>query len=154
MYIVQHFSDTLPDLVHTFEPSELADIVISFTDSIMGRPGKAIVWKLLLHLQTARSVVFDEPDARASLVPALVRWIRPHLGRYQEDASTMWQMDDPTSRDARRITWLECLRLAITTLAVMLDKLSDVVALPAGLTKRELTRERDNIDLIFTVFPL
>lgn len=151
---VQHFSDILPDLARTFDAQELAEIVISFSDAVPRTTGKAVIWKLLLHLQSARSVVFDDAEARASLVPALVRWIKPHLGRYQESALVS-QTEVGPSRDNARIAWVEALRLAVTVVAVMLDKLSEAVTSPEiSKNRNALNAERDNIDLVFSCFPM
>ncbi|KAL7415449.1 hypothetical protein BDY24DRAFT_382988 [Mrakia frigida] len=151
---LQHFSDILPDLARTFDAQELATIVISFSDAVPRPTGKAVIFKLLLHLQSARSVVFDDPEARASLVPALVRWIKPHLGRYQESALVS-QTEDGPSRDNARIAWVEALRLAVTVVAVVLDKLSEAVTSPSiSKDRNALNGERDNIDLVFSCFPM
>ena len=128
-------------------------MVISFSDSVRQATGKAVVWKLLLHLQSAKSVVFDDPEARAILVPALVRWVKPHLGRYQESALVA-QSEVDSTRDSARIAWVEQLRLAVTVVAVMLDKLSAAVVSPSLKGRNALLTERDNLDLVFTCFPM
>lgn len=150
---VQHFSDILPDLAKTFDAQELAEIVISFSDSVPRPTGKAVVWKLLLHLQSAKSVVFDDAEARSALVPALVRWIKPHLGRYQESVLVS-QSEVASTRDTARINWVEQLRLAVTVVAVMLDKLSEAIVSPSLKGRNALMAERDNLELVFSCFPL
>jgi dedicator of cytokinesis protein 3 len=145
---LQHFSDILPDLASTFDAAELSEIVISFSDAAPLGHGKTVVWKLLLHLQTARSIAFDDASARVSLVPSLIRWVKPFLGRRPPD------IDAPVSGlDATLIVWVETLRLAVTVLAVMLDKLSEFVVLAARQSRMAMLQEKENIDLVFSCLP-
>ena len=109
---VQHYADILPDLAHVFPPLEIAEIVIDFTDTLTLAKGSLAVYKLLLLLQVVK-VVFDSSEARALLVPAMVRWVKPHLGRLSETAFASTDQQQ-TMQDAKRIKWLECNRLAIT----------------------------------------
>lgn len=148
---LQHFSDILPDLARTFDAAELSEIIISFSDAAPQGNGKAVVWKLLLHLQTARSVVFDDPSARASLVPSLVRWIKPFIGRRPTDVSSSSTGEGP--EDAAHITWVESVRLAVTVLAVILDRLSEFLVLAAKQSRTATLQEKENIDLVFSCLP-
>lgn len=149
--LVQHFSDILPDLSKTFDASELSDMIIDFSDAVTQSPGKGVIWKLLLHLRTVKSVVFEDSTARAALVPSLIRWIKPHLGKYAGPESV--NIGAVAAQDSGRILWLECLRIAVTVLAVMLDQLSESSALAAQTDQRTLDRERENIDLVFSCLP-
>jgi dedicator of cytokinesis protein 3 len=108
---VQHYADILPHLSQVFTPMEIAEIVISFADALTNTKGSIGIHKLLLLLQVVRST-FDTTEARAMLVPAMIRWIRPHLGRYEEDRGD--KSESQAARDARRIKWMECNRLAVT----------------------------------------
>jgi dedicator of cytokinesis protein 3 len=108
---VQHYADILPSLAQVFPALEIADIVISFADTLAQAKGSIAIHKLFLLLQVVRST-FDTAEARALLVPAMIRWVRPHLGRYEEDGSI--KIESQKTRDASRIKWLECSRIAST----------------------------------------
>lgn len=108
---VQHYAEILPHLAQVFAPLEIAEIVISFADSFTETKGSIAIHKLLLLLQVVRST-FDAGEARSLLVPAMIRWLRPHLGRYEEDRYD--SAETQASRDAKRIKWMQCNRLAVT----------------------------------------
>jgi dedicator of cytokinesis protein 3 len=108
---VQHYADILPSLSQVFPPLEIADIIISFADTLAQAKGSIAIHKLFLLLQVVRST-FDAAEARALLVPAMIRWVRPHLGRYEEDGQI--ETESQKVRDAARIKWLECSRIAAT----------------------------------------
>ena len=119
---VQHFADLLPSLAHVFAPVQLAEMVIAFADTLTQVKGNLAVYKLLLVLQVVKEI-FDAADARALLIPAIVRWVKPHLGRYMLDEAMMPDFrsrlgeglsGDAKGRDARKGKWLECSRLAVT----------------------------------------
>jgi len=109
---VQHYADILPNLAQVFPPLEIADMVVAFADTLTLARGSIAVHKLLLLLQVVK-IVFETSEARALLVPALVRWIKPHLGRFSEAALSA--NDEQLSiQDGKRIKWMECNRLATT----------------------------------------
>ena len=109
---VQHYADILPDLAHVFPTLEIAEMIIAFTDTLTSAEGSIAVYKLLLLLQVVK-IVFDTNEARALLVPAMVRWVKPHLGRFSETAFASNDQQQ-TMQDVKRIKWLECNRLAMT----------------------------------------
>lgn len=114
---LQHYADVLPIFARVFQPVELAEIVIDFMDALAKASpkllkGKMAIWKLLLLLQVVRHS-FGQSDARAMLVPALVRWTKPHLGRYDELLAVS-AGDSQAAKDAANVHWLECNRLAVT----------------------------------------
>jgi dedicator of cytokinesis protein 3 len=119
---VQHYADLLPSLSQVFAPVQLAEMVIAFTDTLAQVKGNLAVYKLLLVLQVVKEI-FDAADARALLVPAIVRWVKPHLGKYMYDEAMLpdWKArggergkGDVKGREARKGKWLECARLAVT----------------------------------------
>lgn len=111
---VQHYADILPHLSQIFTPMEIAETIISFADALTNTKGSIGIHKLLLLLQVVQST-FDTAEARAMLVPAMIRWIRPHLGRYEEDRED--KNETQASRESKRIKWMECNRLAVTVSA-------------------------------------
>jgi len=108
---VQHFADILPSLAQVFPALEIAETIISFADTLAQAEGSIAIHKLFLLLQVVRSA-FDTAEARALLVPAMIRWIRPHLARYDADHDD--STDNQGAKDAKRIKWLECGRIAVT----------------------------------------
>jgi dedicator of cytokinesis protein 3 len=106
---VQHYADILPDMAQVFPPLEIAELVIAFADTLTFAEGSIALYKLLLLLQVVKSV-FDTSEARALLVPAIVRWVKPHLGRMD----AVYVKGSSEAEDNRRVKWLECNRLAVT----------------------------------------
>ena len=109
---VQHYADILPHLAQVFPPTEIAEMVIAFADTLTYAKGGIAIYKLLLLLQVVKNV-FDTAESRALLVPAMVRWVKPHLGRF-EGPRFADSGESEAAKDVRRIKWLECNRLAIT----------------------------------------
>ncbi|TYJ58828.1 hypothetical protein B9479_000260 [Cryptococcus floricola] len=149
--VVQHYADILPDLRQVFKPLEIAEMIIAFADTLAYTKGSIATYKLLLLLQVVNNV-FDTSESRSLLVPALVRWVKPHLGRYDEYAAGMDASAD--ARDARRIKWLECNRLAVTVLAWMVNVLQEwhvsaLIQEDEGLKRQE----EDNIEYCLTLLP-
>jgi dedicator of cytokinesis protein 3 len=110
--VVQHYPDILPDLAQVFQAVEIAEMIINFADTLTHVNGSIAIYKLLLLLQVVRSI-FDEADSRALLIPAIIRWVKPHLGRYDEGMQAD-RGEGQSGRDAKRVKWLECNRLAMT----------------------------------------
>lgn len=111
---VQHYADLIPSLAKIFAPVEIAQMIITFADTLTAVKGSMAIYKLLLLLQVVKSV-FDSAGSRGLLIPALVRWVKPHLGKYEEGfGSTAIAGENEKSKDMRRIKWMEFNRLAIT----------------------------------------
>ena len=146
---VQHYADVLPYLAQVFPPLEIAEMVIAFADTLTYSKGSIAIYKLLLLLQVIRHI-FDSSDARALLVPALVRWVKPHLGKYEEPL----YLQQDTGGDAKRIRWFECNRLAVTVAAWMISKLQDWLDSPLIAEDETLRiQEEDNIEYCLTLLP-
>lgn len=107
---VQHYADSIPSLAQIFPAVEIAEMVIAFADTLTSVKGSMAIYKLLLLLQVVKSL-FGSADSRGLLIPALIRWIKPHLGKYEGYTP---DGGDEKAKDARRVKWLECNRLAVT----------------------------------------
>jgi dedicator of cytokinesis protein 3 len=107
---VQHYADVLPSLAKIFPPVEIAQMIIAFADTLTSAKGSMAIYKLLLLLQVVKSV-FDSAASRGLLIPALVRWVKPHFGKYEEGFG---QAGEEKAKDMKRIKWMECNRLAVT----------------------------------------
>lgn len=116
---VQHYADLIPSLAKVFPPVEIAQMIITFADTLSSAKGSMAVYKLLLLLQVVKSV-FDSAASRGLLIPALVRWVKPHLGKYEEGYGVQGG-EGEKGRDLRRIKWMECNRLATTVSSQALD---------------------------------
>ncbi|PWN43738.1 hypothetical protein IE81DRAFT_67371 [Ceraceosorus guamensis] len=153
---LQHFAGILADLSKVFPNDELVRIETAFVDSIFITKGRMMVWKLLHILHVTCTKIFDESESRAQLIPSIIRWVRPHLGHYDEGAHTNTG-DHESARDAARIAWMEGARLSVTIIGVVLDRLQNSIveqrkAGPAGA--RAMRQEQDNVDYILSTMPL
>jgi dedicator of cytokinesis protein 3 len=108
---VQHYADIIPSLSQAFPALEIAETVISFADTLASAEGSIALYKLFLLLQVVKST-FDTAEARALLVPAMIRWVRPHLIRYPDGREGGTDKQQVT--DSKWIKHLECSRIAVT----------------------------------------
>lgn len=154
---LQFFAGILPDLAKVYNSDELVAIETAFADSIFITKGRMVVWKLLHIVHVVNAPLFDLLSSRSQLIPSIVRWIRPHLGSFSEtldDADGIKAADIP-ARDVARVTWLEGARLAVSVLAITLDRLQ------ANLTRArkgesansEVRQEQDNVDYVLSMVP-
>ncbi|EIW72245.1 hypothetical protein TREMEDRAFT_25841 [Tremella mesenterica DSM 1558] len=149
---VQHYADILPGLMRVFPPLEIAEMVISFADTLAHATGSIVIYKLLLLRQVLK-VLFDTSESRALLTPAIVRWVKPHLGKYEEGLR-LGQDETQIARDTRRMKWLECNRLAVTVVAWTVNKLQEWLVSPL-IEDEEVARaqEQDNLEYCLTLIP-
>lgn len=156
---LQHFAGILPDLARVFTTDELVRTATAFADSVFITKGKMVIWKLLHILQLTQGPLFEDQASRSQMIPSIVRWIGPHLGSYDETAHTPGQALQ-NARDAARVSWLEAARLAVTILAVILDRLQ--VSLATGLGEKssadrgvraKARQEQDDVDYLFSMMP-
>ena len=112
-----------------------------------------VIWKLIMYLQIVKGFLFDNPESRTLLVESVVMWIKPHFGKFDEYAH--YQSGDTDAvKDAARIGWLESVRLSITVIAVMLDKLQQTLVSPAVLADRNaLRQEQFNMEYLLSLLP-
>ncbi|WWC91624.1 uncharacterized protein L201_006570 [Kwoniella dendrophila CBS 6074] len=149
---VQHYADILPDLSQTFQPLEIAEMLIEFADTLTFAIGSIAIYKLLLLLQVVRNL-FESSESRSLLVPAIVRWVKPHLGKFDE-FRLLGQDDSQITKDGKRVRWLECNRLAVTVIAWTVSKLQEWLDSP--LIRNDTTlriQEEDNIEYCLTLLP-
>lgn len=150
---LQHFTSILPELAKIFPTVELVSIATTFANAITVGKGKIVIWKLIMYLQIVKGFLFDNPQSRPLLVEAVVIWIKPHFGRYDEDVH-MHSNDGEAARDAARVGWLESVRLCVTIIAVMLDKLQQNLVSPTIIADRQALRaEQDNVENLLPLLP-
>lgn len=150
---LQHFTSILPELEKMLTIVELVSIATTFANAVTANKGKIVVWKLIMYLQMVKSFLFDSPQSRPLLVEAVVIWIKPHFGRYDEYTHTS-SNDSDTVRDTARLTWLEGIRLCVTIIAVMLDKLQQNLVNPdIRADHRAYRQEQENIECLLPLLP-
>lgn len=152
IFAVQNFASIIPELRKVFGIDALADIAVAFGDAIVASQGKITIWKLLYYNQLVNSVVFETPAGRATLVPTLVRWLKPNLGKFDELA--LGVKDTEAVKDNARVRWLEGLRLAFGVIASALDVLHHALVDSAIASNRNLIgQEQDNIEYLLSLLP-
>ncbi|THH15128.1 hypothetical protein EW146_g5303 [Bondarzewia mesenterica] len=150
---LQHFTSILPELAKIFSTVELVTIATQFASAVVGIRGKIVVWKLIMYLQLVKGFLFDNAQSRSLLVEAVGSWIKPHFGRFDEYAHLM-PGDADAAQDAARVGWLESVRLCVTIIAIMLDKLQQCLVDPVILADRNsLRQEQDNIEYLLSLMP-
>ena len=150
---LQHFTSILPELAKMFSTVELVSFTTSFANAVTGAKGKLVIWKLLMYLQVVKGFLFDNSQSRPLLVEAVVIWIKPHFGRYDEYVHTS-SNDSESARDAMRVAWLESIRLCVTIIAIMLDKLQQKLVDREVIGDRHAFRqEQDNMENLLSLFP-
>nr|XP_019044242.1 hypothetical protein I302_07525 [Kwoniella bestiolae CBS 10118]OCF23172.1 hypothetical protein I302_07525 [Kwoniella bestiolae CBS 10118] len=149
---VQHYADILPGLSRIFQPLEIAEMVIEFADTLTFATGSIAIYMLLLLLQVVKNV-FESSESRSILVPAIVRWVKPHLGSFDE-LRTIGKDDSQITKDGKRVRWLECNRLAVTVIAWTVNKLQEWLDSPLIRDDTALRiQEEDNIEYCLTLLP-
>ena len=150
---LQHFTSILPELAKMFSTVDLVSIATGFANAVTGAKGKLIIWKLLMYLQIVKGFLFDNPQSRPLLVEAVVIWIKPHFGRYDEYAHASSNGSE-SAQDTARVAWLENIRLCVTIIAVMLDKLQQKLVERDIIADRlALRQEQDNVETLLTLLP-
>ncbi|KAJ2936556.1 hypothetical protein H1R20_g537, partial [Candolleomyces eurysporus] len=150
---LQHFTSILPELAKMFNTVDLVSIVTNFANAVTAVKGKIVIWKLIMYLQIVKGFLFDNPQSRPLLVDAVVIWIKPHFGRYDEYSHT-FSTDTESVKDAARVSWMESVRLCVTIIAVMLDKLQHQLVNPSVVADRTaLKQEQDNVEALLTLLP-
>lgn len=150
----QNFASILPELSSIFNQEELTNIAISFVDSIGSVKGKMSIYRILFLNALVKSAIFASPTGRATLVPSLVRWLKPSLGKFDENA--MCSPKDPqTTRDQARVGWMEGIRLSVGVVGAMLDVIQVALVDPELSTNRALVaQEHDSIEYLLSLLPL
>ncbi|KAJ3793565.1 hypothetical protein GGU11DRAFT_850156, partial [Lentinula aff. detonsa] len=151
---LQNFTSILPELAKIFSTVDLVTIVTTFASkAVPSGKGKIVIWKLIMYLQIVKGFLFDNPESRPLLVEEVVQWIKPHFGGYDEYAHTQ-SNDSESARDAARVGWLEGIRLCVTIIALMLDKLQTSLVSPDVVQdRRRLVLEKDNVECLLPLLP-
>ncbi|CAG8552369.1 31262_t:CDS:2 [Gigaspora margarita] len=114
---LQHFASIFTDLGKCFDPEDLAQIAIRFTESVRLPKGKLLAYKLLVILQFCRGPLFENAKSRAILLRRVVEWVTDHMGKWEKTGKIN---DD---NEAARMQWQDGIRLCVAIVAVMLESL-------------------------------
>jgi len=150
---LQNFTSILPDLAKIYTTVELVTIVTNFSNSICAAKGKMIIWKLIMYLQLVKGFLFDLPQSRTLLVESVVGWIKPYFGRFDEYGNGLSDALE-SSRDNARVDWLQCIRLCVTTVSIMLDKLATSLVDPMVHADPKMLRlEQEHVEYLLPLIP-
>ncbi|GAA5944251.1 guanine nucleotide exchange factor DCK1 [Sporobolomyces koalae] len=150
---VQHFSSILPALASFYDPEELAENAIASVDSIGNPKGKMIVWRLLLLNQLVTSPALAPAESRSLILTNLIRYIKPSLGKFEEQILCK-PNDSQASKDNKRVSWIEGIRLSVGIVAAMLDSLQEALVDPKVVGSRSLlAQEHDNLEYLLGLLP-
>lgn len=148
---LQNFTSILPDLAKIYTTVELVSVVTSFANSIQTVKGKIVIWKLIMYLQLVKGFLFDLPQSRTLLVESIVEWIKPHFGKFDDYGDTD---EIESNRYNPRIDWLQSIRLCVTIISIMLDKLQ------TGLVNQEVLsdpkhyrQEQEHVEFLLHFIP-
>ncbi|KAG2185632.1 hypothetical protein INT44_002425, partial [Umbelopsis vinacea] len=127
---LQHFASILGELRRVFLPSEVSVIIIDFLDASAHVTGKLVAYRLCTIIFVIKSPIFMDMDSKNSLVPKVVHWIecwiRPYsqVVKEQEPGSGKDNNVPPNQAipSVSRAQWLENLRLSITIVYLVFEK--------------------------------
>lgn len=128
---LQHFADILVELRRVYSPKELVDITRNFVDASAHATGKLIGHRLCMILAIVKSPVFNDNTCRAGLAKEVFRWVQVWVNSYMAAAKNVifsrqneHHHDGDHHQQMRlpRVQWLEYLRLSLTIIMEVLDK--------------------------------
>ncbi|ORX96112.1 hypothetical protein K493DRAFT_337071 [Basidiobolus meristosporus CBS 931.73] len=142
---LQHYHAIFHDLITRFPISELAEVAVSFVDSVVNfRKGNLAHHRLRLIYQLIHGVLFDCPESRHILVKAAVGWIEEYLKQPMTDYVDLEQ-------------WREMLRLSYLVVTEMLEKIHSTHYKGRGdgyLTSNEIELEDPDVEVMLNILPL
>ncbi|KAI9279137.1 hypothetical protein BY458DRAFT_471271 [Sporodiniella umbellata] len=149
---LQHFADILAELRMIFPPHEIVAIAATFVDACSHVTGRLVGFKLSMILNIVRGPVFNDPACRLELTKNVFRWIRVWLNSYMATAKDVifskheQSSPDPDHQQIRlpRAQWIENMRLSLTVMSEIMDKLRKSV----GMTQSGISSA--NASLSFT----
>lgn len=87
------------------------------------------------------------------LVPNICRWIKPHLGT-SDNHQSFGPKDTDVDRQNAKVHWFEGVRLAVATVATLIDKLHERIVDPSIMSNRHLlAQEQDSIEFVMSLLP-
>ncbi|CAG8777311.1 36374_t:CDS:2, partial [Racocetra persica] len=137
---LQHFASIFADLGKCFEPGDLAQIAIRFTESVRLPKGKLLAYKLLVILQFCRGPLFENAESRATLLRRVVEWVTDHMGKWEKTGKIN------EDSEAARMQWQDGIRLCVAIVAVMLESLQ--CSIEKAKENENIQKEIENVRVI------
>ncbi|KAG1406694.1 hypothetical protein G6F60_002733 [Rhizopus arrhizus] len=127
---LQNFAGVLAELHYVFPSHQVISIATSFVDACSHVTGRLVAFKLAMILNIVRGPAFNDPNCRLELTINVIRWIRVWLNSYMTTAkdiifSKQAEQQSEADHQQTRLTraqWIENLRLSLTILSEVLDK--------------------------------
>ncbi|CAO3686244.1 unnamed protein product [Rhizopus stolonifer] len=135
---LQHFADILAELYMLFPSHEIVTIATNFVDTCSHVTGRLVGFKLAMILSIVRGPVFNDPACRLDLTKNVFRWIRVWLNSYMTTAKDVifarqveQQQIDLDHQQTRlpRAQWIENMRLSLTVMSEVMDKVRKSVGM-------------------------
>lgn len=127
---LQHFADTLDQLRRVFSAKEMVKITSEFVDCSGHVTGKLVGYRLAMILAIVKGPVFNDHTCRLGLAKNVFRWINVWINSYMAAAKNVIfaKQNEGTDHDHQqmrlpRVQWLEYLRLSLTIICEMLEKM-------------------------------
>ncbi|CAG8566604.1 19239_t:CDS:2, partial [Racocetra fulgida] len=137
---LQHFASIFADLGKCFEPGDLVQIAIRFTESVRLPKGKLLAYKLLVILQFCRGPLFENSESRATLLRRVVEWVTDHMGKWEKTGKIN------EDSEAARMQWQDGIRLCVAIVAVMLESLQ--CSIEKAKENENIQKEIENVRVI------
>ncbi|KAI9493267.1 hypothetical protein BDB00DRAFT_824192 [Zychaea mexicana] len=129
---LQHFAEILGELRRVFSPRQLVDITTSFVNACSHVTGKLVGYRLCMILAIVKGPVFNDHTCRLGLAKHVFKWITVWLNSYMSAAKNVifsrnvdgqgGEAADHQQMRLPRVQWLEYLRLSLTIMSEILDK--------------------------------
>lgn len=127
---LQHFASILGELRRVFSPTEVADIIIAFLDASIHFTGKLVAHRLCTIISVIKSPIFTDMESKSTLVPKVVGWVAGWINSYsqvaeEQDSAAGKETNIPPTQSTNtlpRAQWLENLRLSITIVYLVFEK--------------------------------
>ncbi|KAI8393718.1 uncharacterized protein BYT42DRAFT_609489 [Radiomyces spectabilis] len=127
---LQHFADILTELRRIFSSRQLVEIATKFVDACSHVTGKLVGFKLCMILAIVKGPVFNDSTCRSGLAKNVFKWVKMWLNSYMAVAKDVIfslhndgnDQDHYQQTRLPRVQWLENLRLSLTIMSEVLDK--------------------------------
>ncbi|KAI8336596.1 hypothetical protein BC941DRAFT_427545 [Chlamydoabsidia padenii] len=140
--VLQHFCEAITEVRDAYSSSEIVDIISTFVDACSHVTGKLVGFKLSMILAIIKAPIFSDKACCCELGNQVVRWIQVWLNSYMAVAkevifartadngngSSQHGGGDDHHQQTRlpRAQWIENLRLSLTIVHEILDKIRKV----------------------------
>lgn len=145
---LQHFADILVELQKIFTCQQVVTTTISFVDACSHVTGRLVGFKLAMILNIVKGPIFDDATCRPEIAKHVFRWIRLWLNSYmatakdvifarqvEQQQQLVSESANPQQTRLPRAQWIENLRLSLTIMSELLDKIRKSI----GMTSSGLT---------------